>query len=71
MAKEDIKEDIYALTKPNGSPAYPKWVYIPTGNKYPNGEDINNSFIVKDPDEHKRVLAGQKGEGKPAWGNQG
>lgn len=60
----DTKEDIFALEKPNGLPAYPKMIHKPTGEKARDGSDIMDlGTIVKTPEEHKKFLAAEK----PAW----
>lgn len=69
MAKDD--KDIFALETPQGTPAYPKMVYRPTGDKHKNGADVmDTGTIVKNVDEHKAFLADQKGAGtkNPDWG---
>lgn len=75
MAKfaEDTKAsegDDFALEKdtPSGKlPAYPKMLYFPTGGKYGDGSDICTTQIVKNPEEHKKVLAEKKA---PAWNSK-
>lgn len=64
---EEVKfdaEDPFCPVVISGLPAYPKHVYIPTGEKYKNGADICKTFIVQTPDEHKLLLAEQKGAGE-------
>lgn len=76
---EAKKDDMFALEKENGSPAYPKMVYVPDPNvdkniypdgKYKNGEPVMLELgIVKNPDEHKKLLEQHKQEYSkaPAW----
>ncbi|MES1989054.1 MAG: hypothetical protein V4440_13690, partial [Pseudomonadota bacterium] len=55
------KTDIYALTKENGSPAYPKMLYKETGEKHKDGSPVMQELgIVKNPDEHKALLGENK-----------
>lgn len=83
MAKEEI--DQFSETLPDGKPAYPKYVYLPTDKNYPNGEPICTSHLVKNSDEHKELLGQKKQEvkkeeqevkkedkkeGDPGWGKK-
>jgi hypothetical protein len=63
------KDDIFALEKPNGLPAYPKMVYRETGEKHKNGAPVMEELgIVKNPDEHKKLLKDNpSGQKEQAW----
>lgn len=64
MANE--KEDEFALTKPNGLPAYPKMIHRPTVDKNQDGSPVMDlGTVVNNPEEHKKLL---NEKGAPAWG---
>lgn len=70
MAEEKAsKTDIFAekvITAAGEFPAYPQHVYEETNETYPDGSKKTKLLgIAKNPDEHKKMLAGQK-----AWGNK-
>lgn len=62
---DEKKPDIFAETTPAGLAAYPQMIYEETKDKHPNGAPIMKQLgVAKNPDEHKKMLAGQKGWGK-------
>lgn len=59
------KDTTFAEKTEAGLDAYPKWVHQTTGEKYADGSDIVKSSLVKDVEEHKKLLSA-----KPAWGGK-
>jgi hypothetical protein len=68
----DEKEDEFALTKPNGLPAYPKIIYKETDKKNKDGTAVlDEGTVVKNPEEHKKLLSEAKPNSKaPDWGKK-